>query len=445
MGQCPKCGINSTGVSPDASAILDVSSTTAGQLIPRMTTTQRDNIGSPAIGLMIYNLDCNAINYYNGVVWIPVGSGGSVSTPGVITGNATPLENATGETYSITAVTGATGYNWTVPSGATITAGQGTFSITVTLGSTDGDVCVTANNACGTSFASCLAIVLAPNTTVYTFTGSDQTFTVPAGVNSIDVKMWGAGASGYVGGAWFGASGGYVSGTVAVSPGDVIQIVVGAGGDAWDDTGASRSGGYSNGGPLAIWMAGTHFGAGYTGIFTTTVAFANSILIAGGGGITTPLTGGAVSIGGAGGGNIGNGNYSAAASCKTSNSGGGGTQVAGGNHFGAGTASGQLQGGGSQGAPTYTYGGGGGGYYGGGSGDSSNGICGSWGSGGGSSYIGGNATHTVTSGVNTQGTNGNNIGNVDPPNVGDPDYVADVGVGHNSTVHGGDGLVVISW
>lgn len=40
---------------PDASSALEVSSTTGGLLMPRMTTTERDAISSPADGLMIYN------------------------------------------------------------------------------------------------------------------------------------------------------------------------------------------------------------------------------------------------------------------------------------------------------------------------------------------------------------------------------------------------------
>lgn len=39
--------INSTGTSPDASAMLDVQSTAKGMLIPRMTTAQRTAIASP--------------------------------------------------------------------------------------------------------------------------------------------------------------------------------------------------------------------------------------------------------------------------------------------------------------------------------------------------------------------------------------------------------------
>lgn len=66
-------GINSDNSSPDASAMLDVKSTTKGMLIPRMTTTQRNSISSAATGLMIYNTTSNTFNYYNGTSWSIVG------------------------------------------------------------------------------------------------------------------------------------------------------------------------------------------------------------------------------------------------------------------------------------------------------------------------------------------------------------------------------------
>ena len=47
--------INEDGSTPDSSAILDVSSSNKGLLIPRMTETERDAISNPAVGLMIYN------------------------------------------------------------------------------------------------------------------------------------------------------------------------------------------------------------------------------------------------------------------------------------------------------------------------------------------------------------------------------------------------------
>lgn len=54
---------------PDASAQLDVSSTTKGFLPPCMTSTQRDAIASPAAGLIIYNTTINAFQVYNGTAW----------------------------------------------------------------------------------------------------------------------------------------------------------------------------------------------------------------------------------------------------------------------------------------------------------------------------------------------------------------------------------------
>ncbi len=54
---------------PDASAKLDVSSTTQGFLPPRMTTTQRDAFAGPATGLTIYNTTIKAFQVYNGTAW----------------------------------------------------------------------------------------------------------------------------------------------------------------------------------------------------------------------------------------------------------------------------------------------------------------------------------------------------------------------------------------
>ena len=67
-----RVGIGTT--SPSASALLDVTSTTAGFLPPRMTTAQRDAISSPAAGLMVYNTSTNKLNFYNGTAWEAVTS-----------------------------------------------------------------------------------------------------------------------------------------------------------------------------------------------------------------------------------------------------------------------------------------------------------------------------------------------------------------------------------
>jgi len=51
-------GINTTGAAANVSAILDVSSTSQGMFVPRMTTAQMSAIGSPSAGLVVYNTTC---------------------------------------------------------------------------------------------------------------------------------------------------------------------------------------------------------------------------------------------------------------------------------------------------------------------------------------------------------------------------------------------------
>ena len=78
-----------------------------------------------------------------GVITIP-------STPSLISGPSAPTMNSSAN-YSITAVSGATSYTWAVPTGWTINSGQGTTTITVTVGTNAGNIVVTATNVCGTS------------------------------------------------------------------------------------------------------------------------------------------------------------------------------------------------------------------------------------------------------------------------------------------------------
>src|SRR5260370_1276865 len=55
--------------SPVASALLDIKSTSKGALLPRMTTTQRTAISSPAEGLSLYSLTSHRLSLYDGTAW----------------------------------------------------------------------------------------------------------------------------------------------------------------------------------------------------------------------------------------------------------------------------------------------------------------------------------------------------------------------------------------
>jgi len=63
-----RVGIGTT--SPNDSAKLQLDSTTKGFLPPRMTTTQKNAISSPAAGLQVYDSTLNQMSYYNGSTWV---------------------------------------------------------------------------------------------------------------------------------------------------------------------------------------------------------------------------------------------------------------------------------------------------------------------------------------------------------------------------------------
>lgn len=65
--------INTDGAPPHPLAMLDITSTDKGLLIPRMTQAQMEALGapgeSPATGLLVYNTSVNAFFFYNTTTW----------------------------------------------------------------------------------------------------------------------------------------------------------------------------------------------------------------------------------------------------------------------------------------------------------------------------------------------------------------------------------------
>ncbi|HRG18175.1 MAG TPA: hypothetical protein PLP39_03735 [Flavobacterium lutivivi] len=99
---------------------------------------------------------------YNSNVVTVTTSPGTPSTPGTISGTVTQCPSLTGQIYSIAAVNNANNYTWSVPTGWSITSGNGTTSITVTTGTTgqNGNITVNASNGCGTSANRTLAVTV---------------------------------------------------------------------------------------------------------------------------------------------------------------------------------------------------------------------------------------------------------------------------------------------
>ena len=68
--------VNADGSLPASTAMLDVSSTTKGMLIPRMSTVQRTAIASPAAGLLVYDTGTKSFWYYDNAIWNQIANGG---------------------------------------------------------------------------------------------------------------------------------------------------------------------------------------------------------------------------------------------------------------------------------------------------------------------------------------------------------------------------------
>ncbi len=85
---------------PDASAILDASSTTKGFLPPRMTEAQRNAISSPAAGLIVFCIDCGSngqLQINNGSNWTNM-IGGPASAPFICNNSFTDFRD--GKSYN---------------------------------------------------------------------------------------------------------------------------------------------------------------------------------------------------------------------------------------------------------------------------------------------------------------------------------------------------------
>lgn len=232
----------------------------------------------------------------------------------------------------------------------------------------------------------------ANTTQTFSYTGSVQTFTVPTGVTSISIQAYGAQGGGNT--TYLGGQGGYASGDLAVTPGQVLNIYVGgAGSDGAGTANCAVQGGFNGGGNTGATCCSNAGGGAGSGGGASDVRLAGNtlndrvIVAAGGGGA------GDNENGANGGGLIGDdgGTYNGVTAT-------GGTQTAGGlaggtffpNHTCSPATDGTFgQGGDGDGNDG---GGGGAGWYGGGGG--ANNAHGA----GGSSYIGG-----VTNGSTSTG------------------------------------------
>ncbi len=174
-------------------------------------------------------LSVNAAGTYsvvvgNGVCSLPAATAtitqkSTPATPSAISLNDTVCTGIAGITASVTNDPAATQYNWTLPSGWSITQGNNTNSIQATSGTTGGTVQVTAQNSCGTSAASQKSVVVLPSNlgTAGAITGS-QTLCKSASGNYSIATVSGATAYTWTYPSGWNVSGASNSNTITLTP-----------------------------------------------------------------------------------------------------------------------------------------------------------------------------------------------------------------------------------
>ena len=359
-----------------------------------------------------------------------------------------------------------------LPTGLSLNSGTG--AITGTIGNVSSSttysftIRATANSK--TADRAFTMVNDGPNIQTFSYTGSAQTWTKPAGVTSITAYIWGGGGGGGAPGwgnltvQWHGGpdgesggSGGYAEAVIDVSSYTSLVIAVAGGGEGGSNGTSTYEGGA---------------GGGMSGIFDSngTGNQSYAIVIAGGGGGGSSLS--YVGSGGGGGGGFGQNGQDAQDNQHRSNTGGhGGTQSSGGargSHadsaqykYHNGQDGGALYGGRNPAThstntirtetPAYLGGGeaydsttswnaggsGGGGYYGGGAGDTGYGA----GAGGGSGYAKSSVTSSVTG---TTGTNGGTSSTtIAAPEATSTYYATGIAEGGSPSQHGGNGRIVL--
>ena len=119
---------------------------TAGQGINSITT----NWGTSSVSGTISVAATNGCGTTSASYPVTVGTG--PGNPGAVSGPSSVCRPSAGVAYSVSNQPGVT-FSWTVPSGVTITSGQGSNTITTSWGaaSASGNIAVTATNSCGTA------------------------------------------------------------------------------------------------------------------------------------------------------------------------------------------------------------------------------------------------------------------------------------------------------
>jgi hypothetical protein len=145
-------GINTTGAPPHPSAMLDVTSTISGFLVPRMSSAQRLAIPAPATGLLVFDTDLDQFWYFDGTIWVSLQSGAQGPTGPTGLAGVTGVTGPSGDNgipgptgpQGVTGPTGTVLDAWQLPGNAGTV--PGTAPGENFLGTTDAQDMVIATN-----------------------------------------------------------------------------------------------------------------------------------------------------------------------------------------------------------------------------------------------------------------------------------------------------------
>jgi hypothetical protein len=194
-------GINNEN--PDASAALDITSTTGGLLIPRMTNAQRLAITPPAAGLQVFVTDFEGgrFMFYDGTEWgtlsftekrpdaPTIGTATAISSGEATVPFTAPSSDGGSAITSYTATSSPGDFTGTISQ-----SGSGSIIVSGLTSGTAYTFTVTATNAIGTSLASAVSnSVVTPQPQFGDFYGGGVVF-----------KLFHAGQIGYVEGETHG-------------------------------------------------------------------------------------------------------------------------------------------------------------------------------------------------------------------------------------------------
>ena len=110
---------------------LELSTTTDGFLMPRLTTAQKNAISSPDTNLMVFDTDLNSLQRYNGSAWVDVAGGSDTFvTGGTYSGSTIVLNRNDGNSVDITGITTSSIYTQDGTLSGNRVVDQGSYTLT---------------------------------------------------------------------------------------------------------------------------------------------------------------------------------------------------------------------------------------------------------------------------------------------------------------------------